>query len=209
MRAFALLFLSCLMIGCLSTTRTREIHCYGTLMVDVWESQRHKESLEDEWRGRQRAQAGQLSVPAGHGKPLPIELITDRPSGLTPTRNYRREDELYGRVVQARARYAETAAWYRRVARRVETRFEEDDMLYPLLGMAITAPASLLFYPLVRWNVRSALWDDIDPDADDDPIRQFCDARLKQGGDGARAAPVSTTPMAETLRPVSDRAPGS
>jgi hypothetical protein len=42
-------------------------------------------------------------------------------------------------------------------------------MLYPVLGMLATSTAIVL-YPLVRWNVRSVLWDGADPDADDDPV---------------------------------------
>jgi hypothetical protein len=52
-------------------------------------------------------------------------------------------------------------------------------MLYPVLGMLATSPG-IVFYPLVRWNVRSVLWEGVDPDAEDDPVQIFCTARLEQ-----------------------------
>jgi hypothetical protein len=36
-----------------------------------------------------------------------------------------------------------------------------------------------VFYPIVRWNVRSVLWDEGDPDSLDDPVRRFCTGRLE------------------------------
>jgi hypothetical protein len=67
----------------------------------------------------------------------------------------------------------------------VQTRIEEDEMLYPVLGMLATSTA-IVFYPVVRWNVRSVLWDGADPDADDDPVQRFCAGRL---GEAPRSGP--------------------
>ena len=86
---------------------------------------------------------------------------------------------LYQRMIAARARHGQASKWYGLVARRVQTRIEEDEMLYPVLGMLATSTAIVL-YPLVRWNVRSVLWDGADPDADDDPVQRFCVARLEE-----------------------------
>jgi hypothetical protein len=87
---------------------------------------------------------------------------------------------LYRRLVAARARHGEASKWHALVARRVQTRIEEDEMLYPVLSMLATSTA-IVIYPLVRWNVRSVLWDGADPDAEDDPVQRFCAARLEGG----------------------------
>jgi hypothetical protein len=70
----------------------------------------------------------------------------------------------------------------------VQTRLEEDEMLYSTLGMLVSSPMMLVFYPIVRWNVRSVLWDEVDPDSLDDPVRRFCTGRL-EGIDQPNAPP--------------------
>jgi hypothetical protein len=87
------------------------------------------------------------------------------------------EEELYRKMVELRSQHKQRLGWYRRVAQRIETRLEEDEMLYPVVGALITSPA-ILFYPVIRWNVRSVLWEGSDPDADDDPVKRFCITRL-------------------------------
>jgi hypothetical protein len=89
----------------------------------------------------------------------------------------RNDDPFYRRIVAAKLRHGEAMRWHGLVTRRVQTRIEEDEMLYPVLGMLATSTAIVL-YPLVRWNVRSVLWDETDPDAADDPVQSFCAARL-------------------------------
>jgi hypothetical protein len=56
---------------------------------------------------------------------------------------------------------------------------EEDEMLNPVLGALVTSTA-IVFYPFIRWNVRSVLWDGVDPDAADDPVQVFCTTRLER-----------------------------
>jgi hypothetical protein len=189
MRALVLSVLAGLLLGCMSPTRTRELHCLGTLMVDVSESKQEMELIEKDWRARRQAEADQLSrswyplsestsVPTDSPIPVSVPLVPGDIGSLSPAKNFGQTDALYRQLIQARARHHDIQAWYTRVARRVQTRFEEDDMLYSVLGMFVSAPASLLFYPIVRWNVRSVLWDGADPDADDDPIQQFCLTRI-------------------------------
>ena len=192
MRALVLSVLAGLLLGCMSTTRTRELHRLGTLMVDVSESKQEleeMESIEMEWRARRQAGADYLShswyplsesVPLSTDSPIPVSvpLVPNDIGNLTPAKNVGQTEALYRQLIQARARHHDSLAWYTRVARRVQTRFEEDDMLYSVLGMFVRAPASLLFYPIVRWNIRSVLWDGADPDGDDDPIQQFCLTRM-------------------------------
>jgi hypothetical protein len=52
-----------------------------------------------------------------------------------------KDDTLYRRVVAAHARHGEAIEWHRLVAGRVQTRIEEDEMLYPVLGMLATSTA--------------------------------------------------------------------
>ena len=68
-----------------------------------------------------------------------------------------------------------TIDWYDRLYQRVQTRLEEREMLMQTFWALAPGPA-LLFYPLVQWNVHSVMWDGTDPDAESDPLRQFCDA---------------------------------
>jgi hypothetical protein len=192
MRALVLSLLAGLLLGCMSTTRTREVHCLGTLMMDVAESKEEMESIKKSWRAREYARADHAShswyfpsefalVPNGSPIPVSVALLPDGTGPPTPHTNVQDAEVLYRKLMQARARYYHRQSWYTRVANRVQTRFEEDDMLYSVLGTLMTAPASLLFYPIVRWNVRSVLWDGTDPDAPDDPIQQFCLTRLDGG----------------------------
>lgn len=190
MRALVLTILAGLLLGCMSATRTRELHCLGTLIVDVSESKQEMESIEKDWRARRQAAADQLShswspliesAPIfSTDSPIPasVPLVPGPVGSLSAAKNLRQTEALYGQLIQARARHHDTLAWYTRVAHRVQTRFEEDDMLYAVLGLFMSAPASLLFYPFVRWNVRSVLWDGADPDGDDDPIQRFCLTRM-------------------------------
>ena len=178
MRTTFLIILTCLMTSCMSAPREREAHCLAAVMTDLWQTEQDLAAAEDAWRkAREERTAGRASsavvrVAASDGRaPRPESSVGD---------------EFYWSIIAARSRHAETTKWYRLVARRVETRMEEDDMLYPVLGMLATSTAIVL-YPLVRWNVRSVLWDGIDPDADDDPVQRFCAARLEQ-------APVARRP---------------
>lgn len=189
MRALVLSVLAALLFGCMSTTRIRELHCLGTLMVDVSESKQEMEAIEHNWRARRQPGADQLShswyplsesAPDSTDSPIPVSvpLVPGDIGSHSPAKNFEQTDGLYRQLIQASTRHHDTLTWYTRVARRIQTRFEEDEMLYSVLSTFVTAPVSLLFYPIVRWNVRSVLWDGADPDADDDPIQQFCVTRL-------------------------------
>lgn len=188
MRAILLTLLSCLLTSCMTATREREANCLAATITDAWQTEHDLTSAEEAWRA---AQTARLRSPASHesstlsrwiasNEPVSAlaEQIASRGVGanLQPSQ-HDQEQILYQRMVAARVRYVEASKWYGLVARRVQTRIEEDDMLYPVLGMLATSTAIVL-YPLVRWNVRSVLWDGIDPDAEDDPVQTFCIARL-------------------------------
>ncbi len=197
MRAL-ILFIACgFMAGCLSAPREREAHCLGAMMADTWQAEHELESAEQEWRSALQGRADHTL--ASRHSPHLSAVIADWYSSSVPAvpaalrsngagdrvKGTEEDQALYERVVAAQARYRASKEWYGRVARRVQTRMEEDNMLYPVLGTLATSTAIVL-YPLVRWNVRSVLWEGADPDADDDPVQVFCTARLRQDVSGTR-----------------------
>ena len=187
MRAVLLITLASLALGCVSSTRTREVDCFGSLMLEVWTSQEKLDLLEADWRTVLKAraltarQSSPVSSLAGSGSITAVPMLTTRAEDLTVAEaNSRRvEDDLYRRLIDQRVRHRQSVDWYRRVSRRVQTRLEEDEMLYSTLGTLAASPTMLVFYPIVRWNVRSVLWDEGDPDSLDDPVRRFCTGRLE------------------------------
>lgn len=191
MKAILLTIVACLVMGCVSSTREREAHCLGVTMLDVWQADNEFKSAERAWRTSQQAhsehsQARQdfsvQSLLVSHVTPPSVAVASDPVRDESPSNRLPEIDEeraLYRQVVAAHARQQETAEWYSRVARRVQTRFEEDEMLYPVLGMLATSTA-IVFYPIIRWNVRSVLWEGVDPDAADDPVQVFCATRLER-----------------------------
>lgn len=189
MRAIFVIIAACLAAGCLSTTREREVHCLSAMMMDTWQAKNDVESAERAWRTAQQARfersrahrdSSVLSVLIDNRYPSSGTVASDSLQGDGAGNRPPEIDEertLYHRVAAAQARHRETVVWYGRVAHRVQTRIEEDDMLYPVLGMLATS-TGIVLYPLIRWNVRSVLWEGVDPDADDDPVQVYCAARL-------------------------------
>jgi hypothetical protein len=173
----------------MSATRAREANCLGIIMRDAWQAEEDLRSAEHAWRAAHQARFERslarrdssllyLLVDNGYGPPgadAPMS-VSDRSTGA---RSHESDEEqvLYREVTAAQARHKATTEWYRRVVRRVQTRIEEDDILYPVLGTLATSTA-IVFYPLIRWNMRSVLWEGEDPDAEDDPVQVFCATRL-------------------------------
>jgi len=191
MRTILLVIIACLLASCVSATRTREAHCLGLMMKDAWQAETDLQSAEHTWRTAHQIRY-ERSLAHRDGSLLSL-LIADgyAPSGTDTavslagrsadahSRDYEEEHSLYRQVTAAHARLKETREWYRRVARRVQTRIEEDDILYPVLGTFATSTA-IVFYPLIRWNTRALLWEGEDPDSDDDPVQAYCAIRLDQ-----------------------------
>lgn len=185
MRTLSLTLLSFLLTGCLSAPREREAHCLAAMITDVWETEQQLTAAEEAWHRAQLVPGPPraLSVsaqPIADRSALPeVTSPAGRRHGDLSRLSFRTHEEMtiYGSMVAARSRHANASKWLGVVARRVQTRMEEDDMLYPVLGMLVTS-TGIILYPLVRWNVRSVLWDGVDPDADDDPVQRFCAARL-------------------------------
>lgn len=187
--AMFLILLGCLLTSCVSATREREAHCLAATMMDLWQTEHELTSAEQAWRTPQPARpersaaardslALSMRVAGADAPSSVVEQAALRLEGLWPV-SRTEADPLYRHLVAARVRHGEAMKWHRLVTRRVQTRIEEDEMLYPVLGMLVTSTAIVL-YPLVRWNVRSVLWDGTDPDAADDPVQSFCAARLKE-----------------------------
>jgi hypothetical protein len=155
-------------------------------MLEVWTSKEKLDALEADWRTAWKArsltawQSSPQSSRAGNGS-FAAALITAKAEArlLAEANSRGMEDDLYQRLIDQRARYHQSVGWYRRVSQRVQTRLEEDEMLYSTLGILVSSPMMLVFYPIVRWNVRSVLWDEGDPDSLDDPVRRFCTGRLE------------------------------
>lgn len=191
MRPILLAILACFLVSCVSATRVREAHCLSATIMDTWEAKNDLTAAEDAWRVAQQArferslahqESRSLSdwIANGYSHSGTVARVSVHSDGVSYRLSDSEEERaLYQRVVAAHARYGEAAKWYGRVVHRVQTRLEEDDMLYPLLGMLATS-TGIVFYPLIRWNVRSVLWDGEDPDADNDPVQVFCSIRLRK-----------------------------
>jgi hypothetical protein len=186
-RAILLIMMTCLMTSCLSATREREANCLAATIMDVWQTEQELTSIEQVWRTAHQARSERtapdhdssgLSIRVAHAPSIIGETAARFESFRFPMPRSQEDARLYQRMIDARVSHGQASKWYDLVARRVQTRIEEDEMLYPVLGLLATSTAIVL-YPLVRWNVRSVLWDGTDPDADDDPIQRFCTARLE------------------------------
>jgi hypothetical protein len=96
----------------------------------------------------------------------------------------RRADDA-GTQEEARLRLVALRDWRDRVykRKRLLTRLEEDHILSQTFFTLLAGPG-IVFYPIIRWNVRSVLWDGADPDADSDPITQYYTERLASLGTG-------------------------
>lgn len=121
-----------LFAGCLSAARERELQCLGTLLQDVWDSKEQVALLEADWRAHRRR---------GSGSRIHAGLVSDRfatePAAAPAPRSFlltdAGEDEVLSeRLADARRSHRSTMAWYDRVAKRVQTCFEEDDTLSPV-----------------------------------------------------------------------------
>lgn len=164
--------------GC-STALEREGRCLASLSPDFLSAYEEIRSLEHEWRAEVRArQEGWV-----HRMKPSRQSTSGSFSGawsvaglyeLPPTE---REERAYAKLAEAKVRHRDTMTWYGRVYDRFRTRLEEDQLLSETRAVLLTTPA-IIFYPIVRWNIRTVLWDGIDPDADTDTVTRFCRARL-------------------------------
>lgn len=189
MRALALIALYVWLSAC-ATALKREGQCLASLTPEVLRAQDEVAELEAAWRaaqrGREQEELRRLGIslapqpdtlrgaaPAAASAPDPLN--GSRMDGQQETQ--RVTPGAYQKLVDARTRYQQVRAWYDKVQERFRTRLQEEQILSDVRWTLLTGPA-LIFYPIIRWNVRSVLWDATDPDADSDPVTQYCTNRL-------------------------------
>lgn len=189
MRTLALIALFVWLAAC-ATALKREGQCLASLTPEVLQAQDEVADLEAAWRAalrrREQEELRDLGISAA---PQPERLQTPTPSAASipdplngsgmdsHEETHRAAPGLYQRLVDARTRYQEVRAWYDKVQERFRTRLQEEEILSEVRWTLLTGPA-LIFYPIIRWNVRSVLWDATDPDAASDPITQYCAGRI-------------------------------
>lgn len=79
---------------------------------------------------------------------------------------------------QTGTRHHVALEWYPKVYGRLATRLEEAQMLSETRWILAAYPPALIFYPIIRWNIHTVMWDGTDPDAGSDPINLFCASRF-------------------------------
>ena len=172
-----------LLIGC-ATALKRDGHCLASLTPEYLEATESLTRLEADWHRATDARDRHLGLRPPHESPaLGTSLSSDQPDAnvRAPSATTGPEPdealEAYQRLREARARHQPTLAWYDRVYRRLSLRIEEDQILTEA-GLALLTSPAILFYPIVRWNLRSVLWEGGDPDEDSDPVTRYCAERL-------------------------------
>ena len=171
----ALIFLG----GC-ATALKRESRCLASLTPEIVQAKEEMANLEASWHdslGRRDAVFGQTAAPFGSlaGRVGRVVWI-----GENPQQEQARlaAAQAYQRLAEAKARHRPLLGMYDKVYQRVRTRTDEEEILSEVRMVLLAGPASLVFYPIIRWNVRSVLWDGADPDAESDPVTRFCADRL-------------------------------
>lgn len=161
-----LLALASLCCGC-ATGMAREGRCLATLTPEFLEAQVEVARLEAAWR------ALSADLPDYHPSILDVS---------SPTRREweQRRGEARARLQEARLHHQQTLQWFDRLYQRVRARMEEEQLLSEVFWSLAPTPG-LIFYPVVRWNLHSVMWDGADPDAETDDIRRFCTALAIKG----------------------------
>ena len=189
--------------GC-ATSLKRESRCLASLTPDFLHATQELANLEAAWRlsilnGEDLLLSSRpwLSVGLDNpGKPARPFLSNSDPQKFGSTDRYkearRAVQDTYARLLEARLRHQSTLDWYGRVYDRLRTRLEEEQMLSDVRLVLLTGPG-LIFYPIIRWNIHSVMWDGYDPDADSDSITLYCTDRLSK----VAALPESVSGQAE------------
>jgi hypothetical protein len=179
--------------GC-ATALKRESQCLASLTPEIVQAREDMANLEASWHEslvRRDAAFSAATSPltayaTSFGQHQPVfGGVVSTPAMERRTRESEQQEETrlaareaYERLVGAKTHYQPLLGMYDQVYQRVRTRTEEEDILSNVRMVLMTAPASLVFYPIIRWNVRSVLWDGQDPDAEADLVTQFCTTRL-------------------------------
>ena len=176
--------------GC-ATSLKREGRCLASLTPDFLHAIQELANLEAAWRQSLlkdedsflASRPGRFADMDGPGIPARPFLSDSDPlkSGSTDRHKEARHAalEAHARLFEARLRHQSTLDWYGRVYDRLRTRLEEEQILSDVRMVLLTGPG-LLFYPIIRWNIHSVMWDGSDPDADSDSITLYCTDRLSK-----------------------------
>jgi hypothetical protein len=138
-----------LFLGGCATALKRESRCLESLAPEIVQAEEEMANLEASWH----------------------ESLGQRDTAPAARRAYQR-------LAEAKARHRPLLGMYDQIYQRVRTRTDEEEILSQVRMVMLAGPASLVFYPIIRWNLRSVLWDGEDPDAESDPITRFCTDRL-------------------------------
>jgi hypothetical protein len=141
-----------LLLGGCATALKRETRCLVSLTPEIVQAREEIADLEASWHDS-----------LGHRETAPAAA-----------------GRAYQQLLEAKARHRPLLGMYDQVYRRVRTRTEEEEILSQVRMVMLAGPPSLVFYPIIRWNVRSVLWDGADPDSDNDPVTRFCADRLTE-----------------------------
>ncbi|MFQ5992638.1 MAG: hypothetical protein ACE5NA_09410 [Nitrospiraceae bacterium] len=173
-----------LLMGC-ATALKRESHCLASLTPEYLSAQQELAHLKASLR---KAQARRDRAFLIHDQPS-AELMTRRDLqrseseilGTEPASDRLEQVQQEARtafdhLVKTKARYRPTMMRYQQVSKRVQVRMQEEHVLSQVRTLLV-AGSGWFLYPFVSWAVHSAFWNGVDPDAESDPIAQYCAAR--------------------------------
>lgn len=176
--------------GC-ATSLKREGQCLASLTPDFLQATQEMARLESDWhlshlKSKDLFISSSLWLSAESDEPgippRPVPSDSD-PLKSASTDRYKEAHraalEARARLLEARLRHQSTVDWYGRVYDRLRRRLEVEQILSEVQFVLLTVPG-LIFYPIIRWNIHSVMWDGHDPDADSDSITQYCTDRLSK-----------------------------
>jgi hypothetical protein len=188
MRTLCALLLGVLLAGC-SIALKRDGQCLASLAPEFVQTREELAQREAAWRealARRRAESAESSGLASSAtnslrhavstsKVERTSIESDREGGRQTVPETERD--AYAKLAEARTRHRTTVMWFEKVYTRIHTRLDEEAVLSQTLMTLVTSPA-VVFYPIIRWNIRSVFWDGTDPDAESDPVTKYCTDRL-------------------------------
>ena len=168
--------------GCASAMK-RDGQCLASLAPEYVNAHEELASLEASWRAalrRRDAELGSLLPPFAAKPDYPVSPLP-RESDLAARQEQARraEGRAYAELMDAKVRHRPTLEWYGKVSERFRTRLDEEEILSEVRLVLVAGPG-VIFYPIVRWNVHSVMWDGTDPDAESDPVTRYCADRLSE-----------------------------
>lgn len=180
-----LLVMTIFLVGC-STVIKRDGRCLASLTPEFLNAQEDLAAQERAWRSltsqRNRSNASAdhlLSLGNNEEKSSSVLPDPDRGSQLSQQTD-QGTTVAYQKLMRARHHYQSLFDWYQRVYARLRTRLEEAHILAETFIVLLGGGPTIALYPIVRWNIRSVIWDGSNPDAETDPVTQYCTERLSR-----------------------------